>query len=148
MEIVRGLDLKTAYKFYDVKTEYLDGLKARPLVPRHRALANLAYATRGDIWKFDITANWVGAQRIPSTAANSEFNQRPTESDDYTLVNAQITKKFRKWEIYSGVENLTGVRQDAPILSASDPFSTEFDASLVWAPINRQVIYLGLRLHF
>lgn len=145
IEPIDRLDVKLAYKWYDVQVDFLEGRRTRPLVPRHRAMANVGYATIGEKWLFDVTVNWIGTMRVPSTAINSEVNQRPEESETYALLNAQITKKFRKWDVYAGGENLTAYTQDDPIIGASDPFGTEFDASLVWAPINAPVVYAGFR---
>ena len=70
----------------------------------------------------------------------------PDYADPFWVVNGQITKVFNsQWEIYLGGENLLNYRQSNPILSAENPFSSEFDASMVWAPIFGRMIYGGLR---
>src|SRR5690606_28002702 len=60
-------DLRTAYKLYDIKTQYSSGKQERPLTPRHRIFANASYETHlqdnGNQWKFDMTYNWLGEQR-------------------------------------------------------------------------------------
>ena len=61
-------------------------------------------------------------------------------------MNAQITKLFRKWELYVGVENLTGFKQDNPIISAADPYNTYFDATQVWGPLTGRKFYAGIRM--
>ena len=43
--LFEGFDLKSAYKFYDVKTQYNSGKLARPLTPKHRVFANASYET-------------------------------------------------------------------------------------------------------
>jgi hypothetical protein len=59
---------------------------------------------------------------------------------------AQVTKQFnKKWDIYVGIENLTGFRQQNPILDAANPFSKYFDGSMVWGPISGRMLYTGLR---
>ncbi|NNF22014.1 MAG: TonB-dependent receptor, partial [Saprospiraceae bacterium] len=68
-ELIPGLDTRIAYRLFDVKTDYRDGLKSKPLVPRHRAFINMMYTTRNN-WAFDMTWNWRGSQRIPDTSAN------------------------------------------------------------------------------
>jgi hypothetical protein len=60
-------------------------------------------------------------------------------------MNAQVTRVFKKWEIYAGAENLTGFTQDNPIVSAENPFSSTFDATNVWGPIMGRKIYAGIR---
>jgi len=50
-------------------------------------------------------------------------------------------------DLYLGGENLTGFRQERPILAWEDPFSPWFDSSLVWGPTAGRRFYVGLRLN-
>ena len=52
---------------------------------------------------------------------------------------------FDYFDVYLGVENLEGKTQEDPILSANSPNSSNFDASLIYAPINGRMIYAGFR---
>ena len=61
---------------------------------------------------------------------------------------AQITKKFRKVDLYAGCENIGNYTQEEPILSANDPFSTQFNSSVVWGPITGRKFYIGMRYTF
>jgi hypothetical protein len=72
--------------------------------------------------------------------------QLPKYSKEYFLLNAQITKKFRKFETYLGCENILNYTQKDPIVAANDPFGSYFDASMIYAPVEGRIIYLGLRL--
>jgi hypothetical protein len=60
-------------------------------------------------------------------------------------MNTQITKKFKYFSVYVGGENLLSYTQDNPIIDAGDPFSSAFDASLIYAPVMGRMIYTGLR---
>jgi outer membrane receptor for ferrienterochelin and colicins len=149
LAITEQFEAKLAYKRYDVKTTYFSGdLLDRPYVPKDRALLNLAYRTKHDIWVFDFTTNWYGISRVPSTMENSVQNQRPDQSQSYFLLNAQITKDFKFAEVYVGGENLLNYKQPQPIIDAQNPFGSEFDASMVWGPIMGTVVYVGLRTTF
>jgi outer membrane receptor for ferrienterochelin and colicins len=146
-EVIRRLDLRLAYRWLDVKTDYLDGLLQRPLIAKHRAFANLAYETR-NAWKFDFTIQWLGEQRIPNTSLNEAQNQLPSWSAPYMLMSAQVTKDFgQKWSVYVGVENLGDYTLANPIVGANDPFNTNnnFDSSLVWGPVFGRMTYAGFR---
>lgn len=139
------LDLRIAYRFNDVRTDYQEGRLERPFVARHRAFVNLAYATAGK-WDFDLTVNWQGAKRIPSTVENPADFQLPGRSPDFVVVNGQISKQWwDRFDLYLGVENLFNFVQEAPILAADDPFGTYFDSSLVWGPIFGRMVYAGMR---
>jgi outer membrane receptor for ferrienterochelin and colicin len=149
-DLMKRTSIRLAYRFLDVRTDYISGLLEKPFVPRHRAFVNLEYATkesdRGGSWKFDVTVQWLGQQRIPNTTNKSPEYRLQDYTDPFFTMNGQITKVFNsKWEIYLGGENILNYKQSNPILSAQDPFSEEFDASMVWAPIFGRMIYGGLR---
>jgi outer membrane receptor for ferrienterochelin and colicins len=145
-EIMTRLNFKTAYKRYDVMTTYRGELLRRPFVFRDRALVNLAYETKFEKWAFDITLNGYGISRIPDTSSNAELNRRETRSEEYMVVHAQITRRFKHFEVYLGGENLNNFIQKNPIISPENPFGEEFDASMVWGPVFGRMIYAGFRI--
>lgn len=144
-ELVKDFDIQMAYKYYDIKSTFGESLLEAPFVPKNRFFINLAYATRFDKWQFDFTTHWVGVQRIPNTSENPDDFQMATRSPDYFLFNAQVTKRYKKWEVYIGGENLGNFRQANPIIQAENPYGAHFDAGLVYAPIMGRVIYAGFR---
>jgi outer membrane receptor protein involved in Fe transport len=141
-------DVRVAGKYLDVKSTYGGELKSVPMVPNWRGMVSLGYKTLNKKWQADLTTQFVGISRIPSTEGNQPQNVRSTSSDPYYLMNGQITRRFKWIELYAGVENLFNYKQPNAIISADMPFSSEFDASLVWAPVNGRVIYGGVRLKF
>ena len=145
IEITKAIELKAAYKWYNIKTTYDGVLKDKPLSPRNRVLVNLGYITNFDKWKFDLTAHWYDASRIPSTAGNTPENVRANQSSAFYTLNGQITRTFKKFEVYSGVENILNYRQDNPIIASDNPNGSNFDASLIWGPVMGRNIYFGLR---
>ena len=145
-----GFDLRTAYKLYDVQTQYNSGKLEKPLTPKHRFFANASYETlekeNGSQWKFDTTFNWLGEQRFSSTATNPVQYQLPEYSPTVGTLNAQVTKVFSpKFEVYLGGENITNVKQNNPILGSEDPFGSYFDTTFVYGPIFGSMYYAGLR---
>ncbi|EAR00547.1 putative TonB-dependent outer membrane receptor protein [Maribacter sp. HTCC2170] len=149
-EVFKNLDLRTAYKYYDVKTDYQTGLLQKPLQAKHRYFANIGYETtpkeNGAQWRFDYTLHALGEQRLPNTLANPEEYRLAEYSDPYSLMNAQITKVFNEsFEVYIGGENLSNFTQKNPVLSANDPFGANFDTSIVYAPIMGRMFYGGFR---
>ena len=144
-QLMRRFDLRMAYRFLDVQTDYRTGRLMRPLVAKHRAFANFAYATKNK-WKFDYTVQWLGQQRIPDTSSNPVGYQLNANAPDYMMMNAQITKDFNNnWSVYLGVENINNYRLNKPILAWEEPFSPYFDSSLVWGPIFGRMAYAGFR---
>jgi len=134
LELIKNLDLRVAYRLFDVASTYEGQLMERPMVSRHRAFANMAYKTKSD-WHFDWTLNWKGAQRLPDTSSNPEEHRRLEYSPNYFLASAQIMKRWgNKWDVYLGGENLFNYKQTDAIIAADDAFGEYFDASIVWAP--------------
>ncbi len=144
-ELVRGLDMVAAWRLNDVKATYDGELMERPLISRSKGLLNLSYSTPLKKWQFDFTTQLNGKGRVPSTVNNPDEYQRSRSFDAYQLVNAQVTKYFRKWNIYVGAENLGDFKQDSPIIAGDDPFGEYFDSSLIWGPIMGRRFYFGLR---
>ena len=148
-EAFNNFDLRTAYKYYDVKTDYQTGKLSKPLTPKHRFFANAEYKTElknQSQWKFDATFNWLGEQRFSSTIDNPIQYQLNKFTPTVATLNMQVTKVFSsKFEVYLGGENITNVKQDNPIVSANAPFGTAFDTNFVYGPIFGSMYYTGLR---
>jgi outer membrane receptor protein involved in Fe transport len=148
--LAEGLDLRAAYKYYEVATDYTSGRQEKPLTPSHRIFGNLSYETplkeTGSQWRFDATYNWLGKQRFSDTSDSPTPFQLPAYSPTVGTLNAQATKVFsRNFEVYLGGENITNVRQDNPILSSENPFGRNFDSTFVYGPIFGITVYSGLR---
>ncbi|WP_028891207.1 TonB-dependent receptor [Tenacibaculum sp. 47A_GOM-205m] len=143
--IIPYFNTRFSYKFYDVSTDYKSGNLAKALQAKHRFFANVSYETKTEesdaSWKFDVTYNWIGEQRLPNTN-----NQLPRYSDSYNLLNTQITKVFsKKFEVYVGAENITNYKQKNPILGSDNPFGANFDTTIIYAPVFGSNFYAGLR---
>jgi len=144
-EIIKHLNFRSAYKYYDIKTDYASGSFQRPLQAKHRFFSNLEFEThikeKGKQWKFDYTLNWFGKQQLPNTN-----NQLPNFSPTFIVMNSQITRTFSSvFEMYVGVENLGNYKQEKAIVGAENPFGTNFDTSAIYAPVFGQMFYAGLR---
>ncbi|MBK0370401.1 TonB-dependent receptor plug domain-containing protein [Flavobacterium agrisoli] len=150
LEPVHDLNLRTAYKFYDLKTDYLSGTYQNPMQAKNRFFANLEYEThateKGKQWRMDFTFNRIGKQQLPNTASNPINEQLPDFSAAYSLMNTQVTRVFSDvFEVYVGGENIGNYQQPRAILGSENPFGPYFDASMVYAPIFGQMYYAGLR---
>ncbi|MBN8679736.1 MAG: TonB-dependent receptor [Chitinophagales bacterium] len=147
--VLPGLDIKAAMKWNDVRATYADGeLRTVPLVARLRGLVSLDYTTPNKRWSLNTHVQIVGPQRLPDNSflPHELTHDFPVNSPTFALWNAQITRKFgHNLELYAGCENITGYQQHHVILAADDPSSPFFNGSQVWAPMMRQVGYLGVR---
>ncbi|WP_442267768.1 TonB-dependent receptor [Tenacibaculum sp. ZS6-P6] len=148
--LMKHFNLRTAYKFFDVSTDYISGNLTKPLQAKHRFFANISYETHkktnGAQWKFDVTYNSIGKQRLPNTNINPVQDRLPSYSNGFNLLNTQITKVFsKKIEMYIGGENITNVKQRNPILGSDNPFGANFDSTIVYAPIFGSAYYAGFR---
>ena len=148
--LANSIDLLFAYKNTDAKTDYISGRLQNPLTPYDRFFLNLSYDgpsnEKSRKWKFDLTYNHLGKQRIPSTIQNPEIYRLNPFSSKLDLINSQITRVFSgSFEVYLGVENLTNYKQTDGIISNSDPFGQYFDATMIYGPVSGKMTYLGLR---
>ena len=146
-ELFRDFDISLAFRYTDVKMTINDTLREKPFVNRYKGLVTLSYAP--GTWQFDLITQFNGDSRIPDMSGNAtavKDGQVLERSPFYVIMNAQVTKKLGKhWEIYAGGENLTNFKQQRPIVAAYDPFSNDFDASMVWGPLSGIRGYLGVR---
>jgi outer membrane receptor for ferrienterochelin and colicins len=148
--LAKNLNLRTAYKYFDITTDFKVGNLQKPIQPKNRFFANISYETdlqeKDAQWKLDITFNNIGKQRLPNTTPNPVQYQLAAYSDPYQLVNSQVTKVFsNKFEVYVGAENLTNVQQKNPILASDAPFGVNFDSTIVYQPVFGRAMYAGLR---
>lgn len=143
-----GFTLTAAYRYNDVKATYGGLLMEKPLTSKFKGLLTASYKTPLGIWQFDATLQANGGGRMPEPYANadgtSSWNSR---FDPYYVLNAQITRWFRHFSIYVGGENLTGFMQKNPIISATDPWSSKFDPTMIWGPVDGRMIYAGIRIN-
>jgi len=151
---IKRLELKLAYRLFDVKQTIRNvydenTLQPRMMVSRDRVLFNAGYALPYDKWKFDATVQWNGKKRLPYMGHIPDHHV-PTDltstwAPSFYNFNAQITRTFPKWDIYLGGENLANFRQKDPIMGASEPFGQHFDAGMAWGPVVGRMIYAGMR---
>lgn len=142
----KRFEMILAYRYNRVWQTNSDGdYLPKALTSPHKAVLNLNYSTNFNKWKFNLTLQYNSAMRLPNTAGNPVEFRLGQYSPDYFILNAQVTKKFRKFEVYVGGENLLNYKQENPILSANDPYSQYFDASIIYAPITGIMGYVGMR---
>ena len=137
-------NITAAYKKYDVSSYYKSGLKEKPLQPRNIIFFNYGIESNkinDKNWKFNITYNRLGKQRLMNNPRDSyEY------VDPHFSIMSQITRVFsNKLEVYVGGENINNYKQENPIIMANNPFSPGFDASIVHGPIFGSTYYVGLR---
>ena len=141
-----AINLRFAYKNYDVKTTYNSGFLQKPLQAQNRFFANLGWESRRNIkeaqWRWDLTSHTLGQQRLVSTERDPSESYSPA----YSLWNSQLTRAFNnKFELYGGIENLGDYKQLSPIIGLEDPFGISFDTAQIYAPIFGRMFYAGLR---
>jgi len=144
-QIIKGLDATAAFRYNDVKQTIGGVLMDSPLTSKYKGLVTMSYKTPLEKWQFDFTAQFNGGGRIPSTALNPPHHRLDTEFPAYNIFNAQITKYFKKWEMYLGCENIMNFTQMHPIIASENPFGDHFDSSLIWGPVHGRKFYLGIR---
>ena len=146
-----GFSATAAFRYNDARTTYEGfGLRQRPLTSRYKGLLTLSYKTPMDIWQFDVTGQLNGPGHFYYEASSGSISLPLREGrggsyPSHFLLQAQVTRDFRHFSIYLGGENLTNYKIKNPIIGADNPWSTTFDATQVWGPIDGAMAYVGVR---
>lgn len=116
-----------------------------------KAVLNAQYRIGANRWLIDFTASLNGSARVYDFMKELRDDEGKLlypegRTPVYPLLYAQITKRFRGFDIYVGGENLTGSMQMHPIVDAHNPFSGSFDAASVWGPLMGAKFYAGFRV--
>ena len=140
VEPVKRFTVTATFRYTDAKATYKStGFGERFMTSRYKGVLNLQYATNLNKWIFDFTASINGPCRLYEFM-DGEY------SKPYPLLYAQVTHRMKGWDIYLGGENLTNFTQKDPIINASDPWSSTFDASCIWGPLMGIRVYAGVRI--
>ena len=131
-----GFSLLGAFRYNDVKTTINGVLREKPLSSRYKGLVTATYKTPLEIWQFDVTLQINGGGRMPDGFGTF---------DAYPILNTQILKWFRWGNVYIGGENLTDFRQQNPIIGYDDPWGPDFDATMIYGPIDGIMFYAGIK---
>lgn len=148
------LEFKVAYRYSDVWQTLGKAFEQKitvqkMFIPRDRILFNVGYALPYDKWKFDATLQYNGKRRIPNLSTeylHTSYETMPIQfAPAFVNLNAQVSRSFRRWDVYLGGENLTNFTQKSPIITPENPFGSRFDAGSAWGPVVGRVIYFGTR---
>jgi outer membrane receptor protein involved in Fe transport len=146
----KRFEITLAYRFNDVRLTTAGKLQQKTLMSPHKALVNLNYSLPYDKWKFNLTFQYNSPMRLPDMSGNPEAYQpvvnKNGNSPSWIMMNAQVSKKFRKVELYLGGENLLNYKQKNPIISSDKPFGEFFEASVIYMPITGIMGYVGVRV--
>lgn len=144
-EILPKLNVTAAWRWNDVKATYNGKLRQKPMNSRYKGLLTASFAPGLGKWQFDATLQLNGGGRLPD---NHDTTLMPEHFKAYEQVSAQVTRFFRHWSIYAGGENLTGFKQKNAIISADNPWSPDFDATMIYGPVHGAVFYIGARINW
>lgn len=146
-EPVKEVNLSAAWRFTDVKADYSgDGLSQKPLTSCHKGLFTLGYYPQMGLWQFDVSCAVNGSGRMPTPYKLGDgYMSWRSRYKSFVQLNAQITRNFRHWAIYVGGENLTNYRQPSPIIGAGNPWGADFDATMIYGPLQGAMVYVGFR---
>ena len=143
-----GFTMTATYRRTNVKSTYGGVLREKPLTNRYKGLLTASYKPGLGKWQFDATLQLNGGGRLPQPYTVGGQPSWAERYSGYEQLSAQVTRYFRHWSIYAGGENLTNFRQKDPIVGASDPWSRDFDATMIWGPVHGAVFYVGVRLNW
>jgi hypothetical protein len=141
-EPFNSFSVKMAGRYNEVKETYNGKLQDQYYNSKFKGLLTFSYATNFSKWQFDMTNQFIGKAKLPYLKGGKYENYSPA----FYQLHMQVTRRFKKFDIYLAAENLTNYKQDHPIISADDPFSENFDATRIWGPVSGVKIAGGIRL--
>ena len=155
---VERFNITATFRYTNAKIELAgQGLVEKPMTSRFKGVLNLQYATNLNKWIFDFTASLNGSCRVYNFMADlKDADGNPVYKNGrtpvYPLLYAQVTKRFKGWDVYFGAENLTNFTQKDVILGAVkdadgfvNPRQASFDASCIWGPLMGIKAHIGFR---
>ena len=155
---VERFNITATFRYTDARIELAGkGLVEKPMTSRFKGVLNLQYATNLNKWIFDFTASLNGSCRVYDfmenlTDENGKLLYENGRTPVYPLLYAQVTRRFKGWDVYLGAENLTNFRQKNLILGSVkdadgyvNAFQPSFDASCVWGPLMGIKAHIGFR---
>ena len=155
---VERFNITATFRYTDARIELAGkGLVEKPMTSRFKGVLNLQYATNLNKWIFDFTASLNGSCRVYNFMENLKDEDGRLLYENgrtpvYPLLYAQITRRFKGWDVYLGAENLTNFRQKNQILGSVkdadgyvNAFQPSFDASCVWGPLMGIKAHIGFR---
>lgn len=146
-ELFKGFTATLTGRFTDAhQTLVHQSDDVKPMTSKYKGVLNLQYATNLNKWIFDFTASINGPCRVWDFMKGYKDMYQDGYSPVYPLLYAQITRRFKGFDIYLGGENLTNYVQPSPIIGSENPFKSGFDASCVWGPIMGIRAYAGVRV--
>lgn len=143
--LIKGLEYTMAVRYNEVYQTYAGKTVQRAYISPWKFLFSPSYTTKFDKWSFDGTLLWNSGGRIPNTSQKAPMHQLSETFPSYIIAHFQVTHRFKKWDLYAGVENLTNFMQMHPVIAAEHPFGNDFDASMIWGPVTGRMYYAGLR---
>lgn len=152
---VERFNITATFRYTNARIELEgQGLVEKPMTSQYKGVLNLQYATNLNKWIFDFTASVNGPSRVYGFMKDMEgIRERNGKyySPVYPLLYAQITRRFKGWDVYIGAENLTNFRQKDVIVGTKgadglvDPRLASFDASCIWGPLMGIKAHVGFR---
>ena len=164
---VERFNITVTCRYTNAMIELADkGLVEKPMTSRFKGVLNMQYATNLNKWIFDFTASINGSCRVYNFMEQINEDGTMTQSPKagvarmyengrtpvYPLLYGQITRRFKGWDVYAGVENLTNFRQKHVIIGSVrdengyvNPYQSSFDASCIWGPLMGFKAHAGFR---
>ena len=148
---VERFNITATFRYTNAKIELLGrGLVEKPMTSRFKGVLNFQYATNLNKWIFDFTASLNGSCRVYDfmkdlKGADGNLLYKNGRTPVYPMLFAQVTRRFKGWDVYMGAENLINFTQKDAIIGWDNPRQASFDASCVWGPLMGIKAHIGFR---
>ena len=154
---IERFNITATFRYTNARIELAGkGLVEKPMTSSFKGVLNLQYATRMSKWIFDFTASLNGSCRVYNFMkdlkdAEGNLLYKNGRTPVYPMLYAQVTRRFKGWDVYVGAENLTNFRQQQVLIGQYgedgliNPRMASFDASCIWGPLMGIKAHVGFR---
>jgi outer membrane receptor for ferrienterochelin and colicins len=136
--------LKLSYKNDQTISLFDNEQKNIPLLKNDKYLANLYWVSTKEKYRVSTTLLVNGSARLPKSSLNSELY-----SPTYPIVHLQFNYvPTKKMDFYIGAENIFAYQQYDRILQFNETDHPDFDAGMIWGPMDVRRMYVGGKVSF
>lgn len=140
----KNWSLKLSYKNDQTIAQFDDDQKNIPLLKNDKYLANLYWTSTKEKFRVSTTLLVNGSARLPKSTTTAE-----SYSPTYPIVHMQLNYvPTKNMDFYIGSENIFAYSQYDRILQFDNTTHPDFDAGMIWGPMDVRRMYVGGKVSF
>jgi outer membrane receptor for ferrienterochelin and colicins len=144
IQLTQNWSLKLSYKNDQTIASFDTEQKNIPLLKNDKYLANLYWVSTKEKYSISTTLLINGSARLPKSTTNAE-----SYSPTYPILHFQFNYvPTKKMDFYIGAENIFAYQQYDRIIQYDNTAHPDYDAGMIWGPMDVRRMYIGGKLSF